>query len=112
MSTEHGGYRERKDVAYQNVLVDITPDFHQRETEGSLLYKLKLSIKSWGWSLLLACVSATFYPIGGLTSTCNQRNKMFVRIIIQWFSLSLSLYKQSKELKPKERLHKQNGTLI
>ena len=37
---------------------------------------------------------------------------MFVRIIIQWFSLSLSLYKQSKELKPKERLHKQNGTLI
>ena len=32
---------------------------------------------------------------------------MFVRIIIQWFIFSLSLYKQSKELKPKERLHKQ-----
>jgi hypothetical protein len=48
MSTEHGGCRERKDVAYQEVLVDITPDFHQKETEGSLLFKLKLSIKSWG----------------------------------------------------------------
>ena len=37
---------------------------------------------------------------------------MFVQIIIQWFILSLSLYKESKELKPKERLHTQNGTLI
>ena len=48
MSTEHGGYCERRDVAFQNVLVDITPDFHRKEIEGSLLYKLKLSIKSWG----------------------------------------------------------------
>ena len=40
-------YEHSGDVAYQNVSVDITPNFHQRETEGSLLFKLKLSIKSW-----------------------------------------------------------------
>ena len=34
MSTKHSGCRERKDVVYQNVSVDITPNFHQKGDRG------------------------------------------------------------------------------